>query len=119
MKNARFWHIGPDGSPVKLTIHPGEMLEWCKFYRHEEGWTRQVTCWDYDAARGVIVRAEEIDGMDCDGRHSSYATTYCPVGHLRGHRNQIDSEHYHGTRWPDWRLEKEDQRDYAAEAAGY
>ena len=65
---------------------------------------------------GVVIRKEETDGRDCDGRMStSKALLYYPEDR-KYHRPYPDRPRM---KFPTWELVRDRQRDYAAEAAGY
>lgn len=111
--NARFW-ITHLGGFVKLTIKPGAKVQFGTFERHDEGYSRSSETIEYDGA--VVTRRYEDDGTDCDGRMWRAGMVTCDVTQLKAH--VVDSE----PTWPQlplWELEDSNQRDYAAEAAGY
>lgn len=135
--NARFWVYPHCGSPVKLTLRPGQELTTYYGWRHEEGWSAEGDTWTHG---GDHVRHEHFtDGCDCDGRLSTTTICTCPLDLLivreptteypRSEAFSLDytvrSEFlaaWEGVRWPDWQRQpfpESHQRDYAAEAMGY
>lgn len=110
MRNARFWLCSHHGDWVKLTLKPGQTLNWGSFSEDEEGWTRVSRAWIHE---GDQVRTLWLDeGIDCDGRVSDGGEMVCPLDSLAV--LPID-----GVLVPDWDVEQRWQRDYAAEAMNY
>jgi hypothetical protein len=109
-RNARFWVFVNDG-PVKLTLTDGQTLTHGGFCRHEEGWSSWSTSWEYE--HNIVIRVDETDGYDCDGRLSTHTKCGCCVEDL--HMGATMD----GTTYPAWLTIGSSQRDYTAEAAGY
>ena len=114
--NARFWVIGPNCSPVKITLQPGCSLHHSHSYDNGEGYSRESVEWTHNGDH--VTRELDTSGTDCDGRHSHSQEDYCPVSRLAKHilREQDSSWPTH---WPLWNTRRASQRDYAAEAMGY
>lgn len=104
--NARF-QVFLNGQEVKITLRPGEATGWRTARMTEEGWESEDRYWHHQGDR--VVSEIATDGVDCDGRLSSYYRCSCPVERLRSG--------YEG--FPDWEKEEAGQRDYFAEAMGY
>lgn len=109
--NARFW-VWENGGPVKLTLRPGESLSHCVSGPTDEGhcleWFTVEHCGDY------VSQDYGRDERDCDGRTSSEGSSVCPLDHLAVAVVGDDCP-----RFPAWAHVATNQRDYAAEAAGY
>lgn len=126
MKNARFWTWINDGW-VKLTLRPGESLQWFTWNTHNEGWSSECVEWSLED--DVVTRTTETDGSDCDGRLSRSYIDECGIGELASVPAMIQcefDEEWDGwkidlsqPKRPDWQKVRSGQRDYAAEAAGY
>ena len=112
-KNVRFWF--PLGGrdyfqAVRLTLSPGQGVEFWYSGRHDEGWESHIERLVYDGEQ--VVHDWCTDGTDCDGRMSRSGTRVMvsPDG--------WQSEMF-GVPVPTWKAVDSSQRDYAAEAAGY
>jgi len=108
--NARFWAFAHN-SPVKLTLHPGQLLQHYAFYRHDEGWASEAQTWFFDGQN--VERTIVDDGTDCDGRLTRTSDTFCPLADLAS--RIVPGE----PPLPEWQDRGYAQRDYSAEAAGY
>lgn len=60
--NARFWVLYK-GSPVKLTMEPGEKIETYSYSRTEEGYATDSEIYEYDGV--LVVRDGEAYSRDC------------------------------------------------------
>lgn len=117
--NARFWTF-ENGDYVKITLSPGQELSWGKRWSHEEGWSSEFTTWSYE--QGHVIQESGTDGVDCDGRLSTWHVTYCKVEDLKTReawRGWDDRLQGPGLPVPAWSDSKSSQRDYSAEAMGY
>jgi len=112
-KNARFWNW-VNGAYVKLTLEPGQVLNWHNCEGHEEGWSSYEESWELSSDGEVIVREYMSDGTDCDGRLSSGGTMIASAdgSTFRDYAGE-------GYFCPDWVDDDRWQRDQSAEAAGY
>lgn len=108
--NARFW-IGWNGSPVKLTLKPGQELRCFRSWRHDEGWSSLYREWEHDGDE--ILHREIEDGTDCDGHITRAGYYFCDVRDL--HRGSTVD----GITYPAWELESRDINDRFARQAGY
>lgn len=124
MRNARFWvHI--NGGPVKITLKPGQRLEWSEGHYTDEGWSSEGHVWEYEDH--FVFEHIEHDGCDCDGRLTQVSSWLCNVELLKaGHKPYCDEwltaeerEFYVEVVYPQWQRVSANQRDYAAEAMGY
>lgn len=110
--NARFWTY-LNGSPVKLTMRPGQTVRHFSKGPTDEGWSSEAHTWHFDGFKVVHEGVE--DGRDCDGRLTQCWGSVCAITDLRaGHR---DDEN--GLCYPEWKHVSASQRDEFAEAAGY
>lgn len=111
MKNARFWTVA-HGSPVKLTLRPGQELVHIDFNYHDEGWTREVDQWVHcgDEIQMFIT----VEGRDCDGRSEWSADLACQMDKLADNLHECS-----GIRYPAFERIRSSQRDHSAEAMGY
>lgn len=111
-RKARFWTLA-HGSPVKLTLRPGQKLTFGYADRTDEGWT---TYGETVTHAGDVVLCDRYDyGVDCDGRSSQESLSSCPLPELMAGNADFDT----AIVWPAWRRESASQRDHTAEAAGY
>lgn len=117
--NARFW-ISCHGSSVKLTLRPGQVLEFTEGGPHDEGFSYTHERFEFDG--DVLTSQTSTRSRDCDGPHESYGDYVCPVHKLKAHvpcreyRTWVDGEL---VRFPDWERVSAHQRDHYAEAMGY
>lgn len=115
MQTARFWEY-IHGSPVKITLRSTgrNVLRHSHGGPTDEGWSAEAYVWSLD---GYLVRCEYTTaGSDCDGRHTSYSDTGCPIGFLQsGYREETDP----AIAYPEWQRISASQRDQFAEAMGY
>ena len=110
--NARFQVPGQmarfavdDQNDVMLTLRDGQSLSWGYGHATDEGWTSIGYLW---TLRGGELACEIVsDGSDCDGR-----LTTCTL--LSARLEEIPA-----SRWPNWHVVDERQRDQFAEAMGY
>lgn len=132
MKNARFW-AWINGDWVKITLRPGQTLEWTTFGRHEEGWHLSAHIWEFDAIDQIVTESHYTDGTDCDGRTQTSNARHCHIERLSENGQQTRVEE----RWnwqsedyvfvacrecpalPDWQEGESSQRDYYAESMNY
>lgn len=112
--NARFWIIGPNCNPVKLTLRPGQTLHHRKFARTDEGWSAELNEWTHEVTH--VENEWATDGVDCDGRLSRSGVAVCIVESLR--EGWADDQHA-GVVYPKWKQYDYGQRDYSAEAMNY
>ena len=117
MQPIRFNYLMPDGRIEILTMQPGETIERTFGGPDDEGYSR--TWLTIKCADGRITVEEYTDGRDCDGRVTSHARYWCPFADLAAHRIEGCGEDLEGIPLPKWQHGKSEQRDYAAEAAGY
>ena len=113
-RNVRFW-VYANGTDVRLTLKPGQTLQWEQGGPTDEGWSSNWEQWTYDEYEGRVEREWCHSGRDCDGRHEQGGTDDCPFHEL---------EYYPPGEWsdvplPKWERVSSGQRDYTAEAAGY
>ena len=116
--NARFWVYL--GSPVKLTLKPGQTLRHFRGGPCDEGWSSEYHDWTY--GEGEIRRVYVSDGRDCDGRLTRTYTSACKVENLSGHVPEEEYLDFHDGReihYPKWESVSSSQRDEYAEAMGY
>jgi hypothetical protein len=113
MRTARFWEF-IHGSPVKITVRQGQRLHHSSGAPTDEGYHAEAHVWELD---GYQVRCEyTTQSRDCDGRHSFYSDTVCPVGFLAaGYREENDP----AIAYPQWHRVGSSQRDQFAEMMGY
>jgi hypothetical protein len=110
--NARFWEY-VNGDYVKVTLAPGQGLEWHASERTEEGWRSEYKRWVHDGERVLcdVVTAER----DCDGRLDRSWEGCCFLTELLYQEAYGDES----VMVPRWRELSRGQRDYEAEKAGY
>lgn len=123
MRNARFW-VCINGSPVKITLKPGQSLSWGRASTHDEGWSSEAYCWEFD---GEFVHECFIsDGRDCDGRLTNVNDWRCPVAELHNgsfpgldYCTKLERDEWAGVQWPAWERTNASVYDEYAQAAGY
>lgn len=119
--NARFWAY-LNGGPVKITLRPGQQIQWSQGQRTDEGWSRSIEQWCYDTedSPGLVTRYWCEEGQDCDGLlQRAGEDVCCPMNlHARTPYPEGAAE-MEGVMWPDWQEANRWQRDAQAEAANY
>lgn len=111
--NLRFWIFHNDDY-VKLTVCPGKPVAFVKGGRHDEGWS--YTRIEYrNEGDNVLHRTVESDGVDCDGRLSTFEESWCPKEELAAWQSPYEG----APMLPNWQYGRSRQRDYRAEAYGY
>ena len=107
---ARFWVPLNADDMVRLSVRPGQVVQWERGGPTEEGW--QVEGATYHIEGDELVRESWCDGRDCDGRMSHDSITACRL-------DRLDAHEHDGVRYPAWETRETHLRDYQAEAAGY
>lgn len=119
-RNARFW-IRHDGSWVKLTLAPGDVLEHASSQATEEGYSSSYTCLEFDGE--TVTRTIHTRERDCDGMHTDSCELVCPLAYLASHPPYDTADPTYcptpGALLPSWEEQDSRRRDYYAEAAGY
>ncbi len=97
----RFWTL-IYGSPVRLTLCEGELVQHAEYEQDEEGYCYTFAAWLWVAARVEYSWARRT--RDCDGRHADGEDLTCPLGRLEQRRpcDDVADEHPDVTGWPDW-----------------
>lgn len=114
MRNARFWILGRNSNPVKLTLRPGQSLAHYTFTRTDEGYSATFERYTHEGKH--VLCQWENDGRDCDGHSTREGESMSPLGMLRdGWKDDTDST----VIYPAWQQVSESQRDEYAEAMGY
>jgi hypothetical protein len=120
--NARFWQY-LNGSPVKLTLRPGQRFSWFCKEPHEEGWSSEFQRWGLDERGWLVFNEWETDGRDCDGRLSRSGAAYAGISMLDAHIVDEPYADYHegkAIRYPKWKAAQDTVvYDEYAQAAGY
>lgn len=112
-KPVRFW-VYINGDWVRLTLRGGDVLEWRKYERTDEGWRRTHERWQYEALEGKVWWMWESRERDCDG----YSSVNGQASFDKDRAAFLFVKD--GNVWiPDWQYEDVIHRDYTAEAAGY
>lgn len=114
MKNARFWEYH-NGSPVKLTLKPGQTLSHWQGGATEEGWHSEATSWHLSSDGELLRREFTSDGADCDGRLTQGQDSLA----LSDPADFVPLYYSPELLRPDWRDAGGWQRDQYAEAMGY
>lgn len=78
--NARFWAFQNLGW-VKITLRPGQSLQWGKSYDNGEGWSWESCRWTHSGS--FVLREYGSGGTDCDGRSSSSGEDCCDFDRLQ------------------------------------
>ena len=124
--NARFWAY-VNGSPVKITLKPGQSLEWYSSRSHDEGWSGEGHTWEYDDCDGLIVDSMIHEGADCDGRHGDTRSYHCDLFLLQhgsepgglDYCDKLSRPAWNGVVWPKWELAGSRAYDQYAESMNY
>ncbi len=107
----RFWHYH-NGEVVRIKINAGQTLRHHSGGATDEGWSSESNAWTFDGE--TVTSQWGSDGMDCDGRLSSYGESFFAAADVAS--GYVDDE---GLRFPKWEQGDSSQRDYSAEAMGY
>lgn len=106
------YHFGSGGEGyVRLKLRAGESLRVRHGGPDEEGWSSRCEGWKIEDGR--IVNTVATDGVDCDGRLSTFSRYECDVASRHALVNDD------GYLMPAWEVADSGQWDYAAEIAGY
>jgi hypothetical protein len=120
--NARFWQY-VNGSPVKLTLRPGQRVQWYTWHEHEEGWASEAHRWSLDPESGLVFDEWQTDGRDCDGRLQRGGASFASFPMLDGILPEEPYRDYHDgrpVRYPEWGEARGTVVfDEYAQAAGY
>lgn len=119
MRNCRF-KVYINGGDVTLTLKPGQVLEWYKFYNTDEGWSSVYESWGLNDAGTELQRDCVSDGTDCDGRLTRFDVAFAdadPATFTEGYDPYKAAER--GQRFPYWKQDRSEQRDQYAELANY
>jgi hypothetical protein len=108
----RFWDFH-HGSPVRLTMHPGDVLSQRFYAETEEGY--KITCHDWTHDGDQIVYTHHVEEKDCDGKTEHTNTVVCPLNRLDAGTDGGRP----GLYFARWEGQDSSQRDHAAEAARY
>jgi hypothetical protein len=116
--NARFW-VYING-PIKITLKPGQTLQWATGGPCDEGYHYRGDKWFFD---GDTVFSEWwSEGRDCDGRIQQWGCASCDLAHLQERKPPYaddDPALWRGVLYPEWTKGDRGQRDEYAEMAGY
>lgn len=106
------YHFGAGGDGyVRLKLRAGETLHIGHRGPDEEGWSSRCEGWKVEDGR--IVNTVATDGVDCDGRLSTFTKYTCDVADRHAALNDF------GYLMPAWEMADSGQRDYNSEIAGY
>jgi hypothetical protein len=78
--NARFW-MYINGSPVKITLEPGQQIEWYQAHPDEEGFSYRSELLYFNGA--IVQRDSMSGGRDCDGRIDRCKRSECVIQNLK------------------------------------
>lgn len=126
-RNARFW-IFHNLDWIKLTLRPGQTLEFASGGPTEEGYSYHAQHYEFDTDDGLIRCTEHDNYRDCDGPGERTISYVCPIDQLAAREAEPVTEWIGGkivdtgeTRpdRPDWQEERSYQRDVYAEQMGY
>jgi hypothetical protein len=108
---ARFWTY--QTGAVRIKIRAGQVLRHSSGGPTDEGYSWEAVEYTFDGA--TVTAQWAVDARDCDGRITRNSATQCAADRLTaGYHDEEE-----GLRFPDWQGGLSEQRDYAAEAAGY
>lgn len=117
MKNARFWTT-VHGSYVKVTLSPGDSVDFREGGETEEGFDVRFVSFEYDGSE--VRQSSHRTAQDCDGRISQdYETAWDCVTTREPYSTEPDYCPEPGALFPQWEEVDYNQRDYAAERMGY
>lgn len=110
--NARFWIMTLAAEFARVTLRSGQSLSQSRGGATDEGYAWESMTLTFDGE--YVTFTEDSDSRDCDGRMSRGSERVCHVSRLASVRNE-----WSGLMVPDWQDERDERRDYSAEAAGY
>lgn len=94
--NIRFWTFY-HGSPVKITLKPGQSLCLSECGAHEEGYSEAH---DFYTHAGEYVTNEWYNGgSDCDGRHHESGVSQCRIDKLNSEPASEDFPYFARSTW--------------------
>lgn len=112
--NARFW-LMTDHGPVKLTLAPGQTLQFSSGGPTDEGYSYTGTAITYEAEDHRLRLEVTTEARDCDGPLSTWDDFQVDLHDLKGIPAQDDS----GIAFPNWERWTSGQYDAYAARAGY
>lgn len=119
-KNARFWTYLSYKGWVKITLRPGQELNWFVSEPTEEGFSAQAESWEHC---GDYVQCHISSwGRDCDGRHGSDSEYTCDLDQLAAGGERIvskEGDKPEVIQVPHWVHGERSQYDEFAESMGY
>jgi len=126
LKNARFWTL-INGDWIKITLAPGETLEYSHSECTDEGFRSEYQAWHHCPDTGEVYRELYTRERDCDGMFERSCEQVAAPDRLasvacveyvqeRGYGRYVDSDTMFR---PDWQDLDSYQRDHSAEAMGY
>ena len=110
MQNLKFWTY-LNGSPVRLTLRPGQTVRHFAGSPDDEGWSSESIIWKH-AGTGIYCESF-TEGRDCDGYSSRWADSFCPAEGLAAGATMD------GVTYPRWDHSTEECTDSYAESMGY
>ena len=117
-QNARFW-VWISSGWVKLTLKPGQRIEYCEGGPHDEGYCYTSMRWELAEDEPVVYRSWREDSRDCDGPYERYGDDRCGVADLQANDMSDNGADCVGIHTPAWGHISSGQRDHYAEAMGY
>ena len=117
---ARFW-IYVNNDYVKISLKPGQTLNWYTKEATDEGWSGEGLSFEYDADLVLVLRESVTEGRDCDGRIQYFDKAQCAIEDLQNGNDTFDmfEEHGHIVQFPCWERVTSEVCDEQAQKAGY
>ncbi len=113
--NAKIWHF-QNGSPIRITLKPGQTVEFYEGGRTDEGYSHEWTRYTH---HGEFVANEWMDkSRDCDGPMESWGMREARIDRI-GEDGTLEDVGYPEVKRTQWEHCSREQRDHLAEAAGY
>ena len=110
-QTARFWDW-INGGYCKLAVPLNCRIRHSIGRIDSEGHSYQETSWTY--TKGIVTLSHWTSGEDCDGLYERYCEVFATIDELAEEPREEGEPPT-----PNWRAGQQEQRDYAAEAAGY
>jgi len=119
-KTARFW-IYVNNDYVKISLKPGQTLDWYVKEATDEGWSGEGLTFQYDEGNGRVIRESVTEGRDCDGLIQYFDKAQCAIENFRDGDETFDMIEEHGkvVQFPSWERVTSEVYDDEAQKAGY
>ena len=115
VRSMRLW-TWINGSPVKLTLAPDQVLQWRSFAYTDEGFYAEQRTWQNSGHGDCISYVRETRQRDCDGLYEDGEELICDADTVNA---GYADEDFPGVIYPSWERDDCFHRDHTAESMNY